>query len=46
MRQKVSVEKEKEQRVYETASLDEVVRATNIDLEYIPPSLRIFGCER
>jgi hypothetical protein len=33
-------------RVYETVSLDEVVRATDIDLKYVPPSLRILGCER
>ena len=36
----------KGQRVYETASLDEVVGATDIDLKYVPPPLRILGCER
>ena len=44
MRWKVSVRKG--QRVYESVSLDEVVGATDIDLKYVPPSLRILGCER
>ena len=33
------------QPVYEALSLNEVKRATNIDLENFPPSLRILRCE-
>ena len=33
-------------RVYGTVSLDEVVGPTDVDLKYVPPSLRVLICER